>query len=257
MIMMAKRLCLMRIYLVVCFIWAYASSSYSQRYALKTVYGGRIEITKELDKFVDYKYVSKYKPTVDSLVKPVIGVSLHYMDAKRPESLLSNWVADVIVEKSEKLGVIADFGVCNIGGLRSSMPEGNITIGDIMSIAPFENKLCILVLRGEVLLDLFNEIAKVGGEGVSRAVRMEMNSDGRLSSLRINNKEIIKDKEYTVATIDYLAGGNDGLSSLSKYDKRIDSEILLRDAIISYIRKQTQQGKPIKSELENRIVMLK
>ena len=86
---------------------------------------------------------------------------------------------------------------------------------------------------------------------------MEMNSDGRLSSLRINNKEIIKDKEYTVATIDYLAGGNDGLSSLRKYDKRIDSEILLRDAIISYIRKQTQQGKPIKSELENRIVMLK
>lgn len=226
----------------------------SQHYALKSVAGGRFEVTKRFDRSVDSSYVSLYKPSVDSLVKPVLGQSALYMDAKRPESLLSNWVADAMVEEMRIMGHSADFGLCNIGGLRSAMPAGEVTVGDVMSVAPFENRLCVVELRGDDVCELFAQIARSGGEGVSREVRMSIGPGGECVSLRIGGRKVRRGKTYSIATIDYLAEGNDGMSALKKSVSRMDSKTLLRDALMVYIRRQAMLGRPIKSKLERRIV---
>ena len=66
-------------------------------------------------------------------------------------------------------GMMADFGLCNIGGLRSTMPKGKVTYGDVLEIATFENCLCILSLDGRKLTELMEQLAAVGGEGISGA----------------------------------------------------------------------------------------
>ena len=50
------------------------------------------------------------------------------------------------------------------------MPKGKVTYGDVLEIAPFENRLCILSLDGRKLTELMEQIAAVGGEGISGVV---------------------------------------------------------------------------------------
>ena len=64
---------------------------------------------------------------------------------------------------------MADVGVTNMGGLRTALPEGDITYGNIYEITPFENTLCIVTMNGVLLRELFENIAAVHGEGLSGA----------------------------------------------------------------------------------------
>ena len=67
----------------------------------------RIEVTNRLDERPDgeaMRIVSRYKASVDSVMAPVLGESLVGMSGGRPESLLSNWAADVLEEFSDFRG---------------------------------------------------------------------------------------------------------------------------------------------------------
>ena len=65
------------------------------------------------------------------------------------------------------------------------------------------------------------------------------------------------DKDYTVATIDYLADGNDGLTPLANADKReCPDGMTLRGLFLDYVRQQTAAGKKITSKLDGRITVV-
>lgn len=71
------------------------------------------------------------------------------MDKGNPESLLSNLVAGVLQQAAVRvLGKPADMGLVNMGGLRNILPKGDITVGEIFEILPFENSLCVLTMKG-------------------------------------------------------------------------------------------------------------
>ena len=89
-------------------------------------------------------------------MKPVIGHAGRKLEAYRPESPLSNLLADILrISAEEKAGIKADVGVMNMGGIRNLLNEGEITIESVYEITPFENKLAIVALKGSDLLELF------------------------------------------------------------------------------------------------------
>ena len=231
------------------------SSLQAQDYKVRSFCWERIEVTSELDATpseVAANVVAPYKASVDSIMAPPLGLSRVAMNAKRPESLLSNWAADVMVEGGTATGLEpADMGLINIGGLRNNMPEGIVRRGDVMLISPFENYMVVLEMKGSDLLELMKDIAAVKGEGVSSSVRMEITEDGKLLSCTVGGKEIDPHRIYTVATIDYLAEGNDKMYSLKKAVKRHDIGILARDIMMEYIIKH----RVIDSKLEGRIIV--
>ena len=94
------------------------------------------------------------------------------MATGRPESELSNLLADIMVWAGTNFGEQPQLGVYNMGGIRANLPAGKVTKGDILNVAPFENKICFLTLTGGDLLLLFREIAHRGGEGVSHGVEL-------------------------------------------------------------------------------------
>lgn len=224
-------------------------------YKVRSFCWERIEVTSALDENPSAEaaaIVAPYKASVDSMMAPVLGLSRVAMNARRPESLLSNWAADVMVEGGTATGLEpADMGLVNIGGLRNNMPEGVVRRGDIMLISPFENYLVVLEMKGSDLLELMQNIAAVKGEGVSSSVRMEITEDGKLLSCTIDGKEIDPHRTYTIATIDYLAEGNDKMYALKKAVKRHDIGILARDIMAEYVLKH----RVIDSKLEGRIVV--
>ncbi len=227
----------------------------AQEYKVRSFCWERIEVTSALDENPSAEaaaIVAPFKASVDSIMAPPLGLSRVAMNPKRPESLLSNWAADVMVEGGTATGLEpADMGLVNIGGLRNNMPEGIVRRGDIMLISPFENYVVVLEMKGKDLLELMRNIAAVKGEGVSSSVRMEITADGQLLSCTIDGKEIDPHRTYTIATIDYLAEGNDKMYALKKAVKRHDIGILARDIMMEYVIKH----RVIDSKLEGRIVV--
>ena len=219
--------------------------------------GGCIAMDSVWDAAPDAEAVAllaPYKPRKDSVMNARVGTSAMDMDRERPESLLSNLVADVLREAAEGvLGHPADVAVMNIGGIRSPLSKGDITVEDVYEILPFENALCVLTMKGSVLNRLFAEMAAKGGEGLSGAC-LHISADGKLLEAIVAGQPVDEGRMYTVATIDYLAEGNDGMPSLAKAEEKVfPADMVLRDVFMRYVRQQASAHRAVTSHLDGRI----
>ena len=227
-------------------------------YSLKSIEGGRVAMTAEYDTSSDSvaaAILRPYKETVDSIMSPVIGHAAKTLDAFRPESPLSNLLADIIRQEGRAIaGKAADVGVMNMGGIRNSLPEGEITFGMVYEITPFENALCVLTFDGKTLLELFGQIARLGGEGLSGA-SLVISPEGELLDAKVGGKPIAESREYTVATIDYLAEGNDKMSAFRKAKSKAfpPRTLLLRTVFLDYVKECERTGRTVDAQTDGRV----
>ena len=236
-------------------------TSCRSHYVLTDVSRSRLVIDSRYDAHPDAAataFLAPYKQKVDSVMEPVMGSVARSMEAKRPESPLTNLLSDILMDMSAVYGEKPDFSVYNIGGIRASLVKGKVTYGDVLAIAPFENKICFVTLTGEKVLELFRQMAGNGGEGVSRGVELVISPDGKLLSARLHGKEIVPDASYRVATIDYLVQGNDHLTAFkdgtdlnSPQEEKNNTRYIISD----YFRKAAAQGKVVDAKTEGRIIV--
>lgn len=198
-----------------------------------------------------------YKNKVNGLMNAQIGVSAKNMLAGNPEGLLSNLIADVLRIGGSKVlgGKTCDVALMNIGGIRSTLPKGKITVANIFEILPFENTLAVATMTGVQLLELMKEIAQNGG-GISGAKIVVDQTTRQLLNATVGGLSIDAGKTYSVATINYLAEGNDGFKVFAEPSVRkiIKEDLLARDVLMDYVKEQTKRGKKIDAEMENRFV---
>lgn len=237
------------------------ASCSSHRYSVEKADFRRYTIDSSYDNLPNAeaeKFIAPYRQTVDSIMSPIVGYAKCNMEAGRPESLLSNFLTDILVAAGSGFGEKPDLGIYNIGGIRASISKGAIKAGDIIDVAPFENKLCFLTLNGKDLISLFEQIAARGGEGVSSQVRAVISKDGKLRSLSIKGEPVRAEGTYRIATIDYLAEGNDGMPAFTLgTDRKMlqDKGNNLRYIIISHLQRLMKEGKMAESSLEGRITV--
>jgi 2',3'-cyclic-nucleotide 2'-phosphodiesterase (5'-nucleotidase family) len=206
------------------------------------------------------EFMKPYKHVVDSVMGPVVGRSAKYMTAQRPEGTLSNLLSDILIWAAKDYNEHPDFAVYNMGGVRADLPKGDITYGDVLDVAPFENKIAFGTLSGSEVLELFAQIADTGGEGVSSAVRMVMTKDHKLVSVTINGEPVDPQRDYRIASIDYLLGGTDKLVAFKKarnLDAPKETSNDTRFIIMNYFRELARQGKEADAEIEGRITVKK
>ena len=237
------------------------SPSAAQKYKVAKVERTRILIDQRWDAKPDAEaaqFIAPYKNKVDSIMGPVVGTTAHYITRNRPESELSNLLCDILVWGGKAFNEQPVFSVYNMGGIRANLPKGNITVGDVTEVAPFENKICFLTLTGEKVTELFQQIAHRGGEGLSHAVKLVITKDGHLVSATINGEPVDPQKSYRVATLDYLAEGNDQLVAFKSGTDVVapkQKENNVRYIIMNYFREQAAQGKAVESRVEGRVVV--
>lgn len=203
-------------------------------------------------------FMQPYKAQVDSVMNPVVGTIDHFMEAKRPESDLSNLLADILVWGGEAYGEHPDLAVYNMGGIRAAFAKGTVTYGNVVEVAPFENKISFLTLSGEKLLQLFREMASVGGEGVSHGVEMTITREGKLLSVKLHGKDIDPQGSYRVCTLDYLAHGNDRLDAFrdkTDFVSPQDERSNVRYIIEKYFRTMAAQGQTVNAQMEGRVIV--
>lgn len=237
------------------------ASCAQHKYYVSDVQRSRIVIDSRYDANPDREaaaFVQPYKAKVDSMMSPVMGVAACDMERRRPESPLSNLLSDILVWSSKDFNEQPDFAVYNMGGIRASISKGNVTRGDILDVAPFENKICFLTLKGSDVLELFRQIAKVGGEGLSHSVRLEITGDGRLLAATVNGKTIDPAASYRIVTIDYLAQGNDHLEAFRKKTDVVspkDDKNNARALIENYFFDKKAKGEKIEAKIEGRVTV--
>ncbi len=210
----------------------------------------------EIDSQIVKMYLP-YKTVIDKDMKRVISYSESEMVKAKPESGLTNLLADLLLDEGKKLTLNnkiplnPDVSYVNNGGVRTSLPQGDITVGKIFELMPFENELVFIQLTGEQLQEFYNNLAEKGGEGVG-GVRFVI-SNGKAKNIMINGEMLDSQKTYWMATNDYSANGGDGLAVLTKRLQFINSGKKIRDVIISDFEERQKEGIILTSKTDGRI----
>lgn len=196
--------------------------------------------------------IAPYRNDMQAQMNEVIGHSLIEMPKQKdqPETLLGNFVADLVFKTvTQTLGLKADACLLNIGGLRSSLPKGNITRGNIFSLAPFENEVVLVEIKSSSVEKLLYYLTQkpqpiAGFTMMGKADGTILNVTGGLASSK---------ESYIIITSDYLANGGDNMEFFKESVGRIATGIKLRDMIIDYIK----QTKEIESKFDQRLQIIR
>lgn len=207
------------------------------------------DVSKDIPE--DKEVVELIKPYKEQLYKEmnrVIGYAEVDLVRGKPESTLGNFVADVIFDTAKHFDKDVDCAITNSGGLRAPIYKGEIRVKDAFNLMPFQNRIVILRFSGKDFLELIREIVENNGEPVSN-LTITVN-DGLIDAY-VNGKQVEDYKTYKVATIDYLYKGGGSMPAMQRGELVKDTKVLLREAIIEYIKKH----KNINEKIEGRIVL--
>lgn len=195
--------------------------------------------------------ISKYRVSVDSLMAVKIGKSAQVMEQSSPE--LINFISDFALAKGEELtGEKVDIAFMNKGSLRRALPKGNITLGMILMLQPFNNHLVVMDISGDAILRAFDVMVNRGGDGISKGAYAEMDRQSKTcTKVTLNGEPIDRNKTYRVATIDYLANGGDYMQPLTEGKIVATSKNIVYKDVVDYIG--NLKKKTIKASSEDRM----
>ncbi|MDE6384383.1 MAG: bifunctional metallophosphatase/5'-nucleotidase [Paramuribaculum sp.] len=207
-----------------------------------------IPVDHRLDSYGDKELaaiLAPYKHVVDSINAIPVGRSSAAF-SQNPDML--NWMADFVLRDAERLGAgKPDLSMVNVGGIRTNFPKGTISMGVVMQAFPFDNYEVVLDVPGDALIATLTNLVAKGGNGVSRNVEVVFDGDTRdVVSITLNGRSIDPDKTYRVATINYLAQGNDGFDPLKDCRVIAADNQYLYDAMLNafdsgFLKKKVQR----------------
>lgn len=213
-----------------------------------------IPVNKRLDNRLDPKtaaIIAPYRRGVDSLMN--VKVARSAIELRNDQPAMLNFVADFIKVRGDELAPNVDFAMTNKGGLRRSLPKGDITEGQVMMALPFNNKVEVIDITGKDLLENFDVMALYGGNGVSKEVDITYDpKTHKCVKALINGKPVDPKKTYRLATIDYLANGGDYMTPLTRGVKVAASKNILSTDILHWMR-TALKGKTINPSTAERM----
>lgn len=206
---------------------------------------------------------------VDNLEKPVIqimnepvGSSAGELSKGGEESTLGDWVSDVLRESAH-----ADVGIVNRGGLRTSLPSGQILFRHVFGIMPFDNRLASVKVTGDDLKRILeNSFSKDGTSLQFSGVEIvydKLSADGaHIKSLKVGGVPMRPEQIYTVGTMDFIVLADRAFKDrvtkkpMSYTDLKIYSgdKYLVRNLMIADI--QRRPNKTVSVKIDGRIKQL-
>jgi len=226
---------------------------------LKKVEYGSIQLDKKgspADDSLSAIMILPYKQKLEKEMNEIVGYSDTVLLKGNPESLLGNLVADLVRVRANAIyypadGSKADICLLNNGGLRTALPKGAITKGNIFELMPFENEIVILTLDGKAAWQMLQYVAGIEGAPVS-GLKMGIKNRSPVNVL-INGEPFNMEKNYKIVTSDYLASGGDKMSFFNNPLKKDTLHYKIRDAIIDHFTELKNKGMNVVSNLDKRI----
>ena len=202
-----------------------------------------IPVDKRLDNRVDATFssiIEDYAAEVKEKMEVKLGYAPYYINRGTPESALGNLTADGLIWMAKQFhNKTADVAVYNSGGVRANISKGDVTLGDVYAVYPFDNVLSLVTIKGSKLKELLKKVP--GSLYVNAGVKI-VKSGSSITTMTVGGKTISDSQNYTVATIDYISD-NDGYTSIfENYVDREDSVEMIRDYFGEYFKYLASQN---------------
>lgn len=219
----------------------------------KTATGEHIAVNEQVKPSPEIDtFIQPYKTRLAEEMNTVIGeTSGAILKIGQGETALGNLVADYQKAFAEmNLGFSIDISIMNNGGIRNNLPKGQITLGNIYELSPFDNYLYVLELNSDNVKDLAAFAARRKILGIAGMNIVAKN--GEVTEIKINGEPPLPGKTYLLAVNDYLANGGDGMEMLTLLPRKIETDFLLREILITQIKSTTEKGQKITANIEGR-----
>lgn len=259
------------VFIVTAYRWGeylgYIDVTYDADGKILAYHGAPIHLTNATKQDEDLqKQVDAWRVPFEAFALQEIGetkVVLDQSTCQKKECTLGDLISDAILQYRLDGGSDASFALVNAGGIRATIDEGTITRGEVLTSFPFSNAVVEVEFTGEQLQSIMEGIVSGVNQDngnevtsflqVSKGVKVEYNpandAGERLVRLSVGDEEVDPAATYTVATIDFVAGGGDNFFG------PVDDLVVLDtldDVLVEYIKKNT----PIDFKLDGRIAVV-
>ena len=189
------------------------------------------------------KFISPYKNELQDNINTILCYNPRTLSRteKDLESALGNMYADICYQIADSIfnretGENIDFALFNYGGIRTVIPKGDITVGNIFELMPFENKLVVVELTGTQTMELFNYLKESKRAHPISNLKLELKEES-FKNIIIKDKSFEPTKNYYILTHDYLQHGGDNMSFFIAPVSLFSTQYKVRDALIDHMEK--------------------
>ncbi|MBZ9853720.1 5'-nucleotidase C-terminal domain-containing protein [Mesorhizobium sp. CA13] len=138
------------------------------------------------------------------------------------ECAMGNLVSDAVLDHVKGQGV--EIVISNGGGLRASIDKGTVTMGEVLTVLPFQNTLATFQISGKDLVAGLESGLSQVEDGAGRfpqvaGLKYAFDKSAAPNAGRVKSVEVMEngawtplnpDKDYLVATNNYVRQGGDG-----------------------------------------------
>ncbi len=158
------------------------------------------------------------------------------------ECAMGNLIADAMLARVKDQGI--DVAIQNGGGIRASIDAGEVTMGEVLTVLPFQNTLSTFQVKGSVLVEALengvSEIEEGAGRfpqvaGMSYAFDASAAAGSRISDVVIGGAPVEMDRLYGVVSNNYVRNGGDGYKMFKTAENAYDFGPDLADVTAEYL----------------------
>lgn len=177
-----------------------------------------------------------YRPGINRVMGKPVAIVKDTVRFDQPEGALGNMAADALRNRAAlELRKFIHLGVIGEGSFRTYFVPGTLTLGDVYEFMPYDNKLVVLELSGDQVIELIGQVAKIGGAPISGA-RFRIDEENRARGILVNSEVVDPNRHYFVATSDWVANGGDQFPALWNPIRRTDLDLSIKDVYVDFFR---------------------
>lgn len=209
-------------------LMACSSANISVHSNTNYVNGSNDGVTNKIDSMV-----APFEDSVKKMMNEKVAMAeVDFVVNKNPSGNLSNWVADAVFVNQTRMVRMAEpiFCLLNSGGIRSTLNKGDVTLGDLFKVMPFDNTVVWVRMPIESLKDIENYVVQKGGDPIANAIIEE-------KGLKVNGLTE-RHTHVWIITSDYLMNGGDNMKFFEQRTEVNNTGKLLRDVLIEEAKTQ-------------------
>ena len=165
------------------------------------------------------------------------------------ECAMGNLVADAMLDRVKDQGI--SIAIQNGGGLRASIDAGEVTMGEVLTVLPFQNTLSTFFVSGQTVIDALengvSQVEEVKGRFPQVAgLKFTWDASVAAGEGRIQEVMVMEGgefvaidpaKTYGLVSNNYVRGGGDGYKMFRDADNAYDYGPDLADVTAEYLAK--------------------
>jgi len=199
--------------------------------------------------------IKELSAPIEALKSKIVAESAGPIDGSREkcrsaECEMGDLVADALLDRTKSQGMT--IAITNGGGLRSSIDAGPVSMGEVLSVLPFQNTVATFQLKGsDLLAALENGLSQIE-EGAGRFPQvsgMKYSFDrskpagSRIVSVEVKEGDaygpLDPAKTYGIVSNNYMRAGGDGYavfakSAVNPYDFGPNLELVVADYLAAH-----------------------